>query len=145
MEEDATRNLWLGRLKRLWTNENQQELGKNKRKKKKRRQIASPKAILKSNTDLLVRQWVSAHRGQFWMSVLQSFKMTTLFKMKQLDLWSSVTAAAGSSYSGLWPRLSGAAHQPSVDNKGAAFICTPVDSGRLLCPLVLIFKFLSPL
>lgn len=94
MEEDATRNLWLGRLKRLWTNENQQELGKNKRKK--RRQIASPKAILKSNTDLLVRQWASAHRGQFWMSVLQSFKMTTLFKMKQLDLWSSVTAAAGS-------------------------------------------------
>lgn len=36
MEEDATRNLWLGRLKRLWTNENQQELGKNKRKKKKK-------------------------------------------------------------------------------------------------------------
>lgn len=35
MEEDATRNRWLGRLKRLWTNENQQELGKKKKEKKK--------------------------------------------------------------------------------------------------------------
>lgn len=37
MEEDPTRNRWHGRLKRLWPSENQQELGKKKRKKKANR------------------------------------------------------------------------------------------------------------